>query len=203
MPGSPRKRARAARVAKGEIVPEASRLGSKRAKPGLFDQARADKIVAYVRAGNYLETASAAAGVGRDVMRRWLQDGAGDPSSPEGAFASAVEQSRAEAEIRSVALIETHGRSAVRTREKTDATGAVVERVTETDRGDWRPLAWRLERMSPGKFAARVRIEVEHELGAVLDALGVELPPETYARVLEIIDRRLGAGAPSITPIEE
>jgi hypothetical protein len=203
VPGSPRKRARRERVEKGEIVPNASRNGSKLGKPGAFDAVKAEKIVAYVKAGNYLETAAAAAGVGRDQMRRWLHDGARKPASPEGQFAAAVEQARAEAEVRSVALIESHGRPATRTREKFDAKGQTVERTTETDRGDWRPLAWRLERMNPAKFAARVRLEVENELGAVLDALESELPRETYATILGIIDRRLGAGAPSIPAIEE
>lgn len=207
MPGNPRKRARRERIEKGEIVPNASRNGSKLGKAGTFDAAKAEKIVAYVKAGNYLETAAAAAGVDRNAMRRWLHDGARNPASPEGQFSAAVEQARAEAEVRSVALIESHGRPAqrTRTREKVDASGSTVERTTETetDRGDWRPLAWRLERMNPAKFAARVRLEVENELGAVLDALESELPRETYATILGIIDRRLGAGAPSIAPIEE
>ena len=203
MASSPNKRARAERVAKGEIVPNATRKGSKLGKRGNFDADKAARIVSYVKAGNYLETAIAAAGLERNIARRWLHDGARDPESAEGLFAAAVEQARAEAEIRSVALIETHGRDKVREKVETDAAGALTKKTTETDRGDWRALAWRLERMNPAKFAARVRIEVENELGAVLDALDSELPPETYARILEIIDRRLGAGSPSIPSIEE
>lgn len=82
------------------IVPSAeSSVGSPRVgRPTKFTAERRECILDAIRAGNYVETAARAAGVGKSTFYEWLE------RFPE--FADAVEKARAEAETRYVAVIE-------------------------------------------------------------------------------------------------
>lgn len=95
-----------------------------------------ERMVSYVRAGNYLETAAAACGVSRYVVRDWLRRGA-KGEEPFGAFAAAMHEAKALAEIRDVAII-----------------GKAAEKV-------WQAAAWRRERMQPEKYGQQMRLHVD------------------------------------------
>lgn len=94
-----------------------------------------EKIVRLIRAGNYRETACAAAGIWARTMRTWLRLGS-EGLEPYAQFAADIAQAEAEAEARDVALIAKAG--------------------TE----DWKAAAWRLERKVHDRWARRDRPEV-------------------------------------------
>lgn len=97
------------------------------------------KILDSLRAGNYLETAARYAGIHPDTLNEWRKE------FPE--FSEAVEQARAEGEVRSVAVINR------------------AELV-----GDWRAAAWHLQHAFPGRW--RDQMVVEHEgLGEVFEEI--------------------------------
>lgn len=88
------------------------------------------KILDSLRAGNYLETAARFAGITYETLNEWRKQ------FPE--FSEAVEQARAEGEVRSV---------------------AVINRAELA--GDWRAAAWHLQHAFPGRW--RDQVVVEHE----------------------------------------
>lgn len=94
-----------------------------------------EQVVGYLRAGAYVETAAAAAGISKETLYSWLRRGAAD-EVPFAAFAEAVEKAQALAEMRDLALI---GKAA------------------ETE---WTAAAWRLERKFPSRYGRRQAVEV-------------------------------------------
>jgi hypothetical protein len=94
-----------------------------------------DKIVKLVRAGNYRETACAAAGITSRTMRDWMK--LGDSGlEPYEAFLRDVDQAEAEAEARD------------------------VTQIAKASADDWRAAAWRLERKSHERWAYRGKEEL-------------------------------------------
>jgi transposase len=101
-------------------------------KPGLSDEI-ADRLVQLLQAGNYVETACAAVGIGRSTFYEWLERG--DPAgsaaadAPYRTFRERAEQARGEGEARNVAL------------------------VARAATSDWRAAAWMLERQHPERWS--------------------------------------------------
>ena len=93
------------------------------------------RIVTYIKAGAYLETAAAAAGVVKSTLHRWLRRGA-EGEEPFASFADAVHAALAEAEIRDLARI---------------------DRAAETQ---WQAAAWKLERRNPKMWGRREYTEL-------------------------------------------
>lgn len=91
-----------------------------------------DRIVMLIRAGNYLETAAAAAGVDRVTLFRWLRRGTTDDGTElEHELSYGVIKASAEAEARDVALI--------------------AKAASE----DWRAAAWRLEKRHQDRWGGK------------------------------------------------
>jgi hypothetical protein len=67
-------------------------------RPTKFTPERQEQILRGIRAGNYVETAALAAGIGTSTFYEWVE------RFPD--FAEAVQKARAEAETRYVAVIE-------------------------------------------------------------------------------------------------
>lgn len=109
--------------------------------------ALSDKIIGYLRAGAYIETAAAAAGISKQTLYNWLRRAADeDEKDPRfAAFAAAVEESQALAEVRDIALI---GKAA------------------ETQ---WQAAAWRLERKSPERWGRKDRVELSGKNGGAIE----------------------------------
>ena len=89
------------------------------------------KIVAALKAGAYIETAAAFAGISRDTLYRWLKLGARKPGTAYSRFADAVALALAESEIRDLAII------------------------GEAAKTQWQAAAWRLERRNPARWGRR------------------------------------------------
>ena len=124
-----------------------------RGRPSKFSEERADKIIRAIRAGNYIETAAALAGVHKSTLYAWLKRGSAeadrldaDPKAkpkktelPFLNFSDAVDIALAEAENMDVQAI----------------TAAAAE--------DWRAAAWRLERKFPDRWGRKDRLQAEVE----------------------------------------
>jgi hypothetical protein len=96
-----------------------------------------EKICQAIRAGNYMETAAAYAGIAKPTLYNWLKRGRDEPDTIYGALVEAVELAVAEAEVRDVALI-----------------------AKAADDGVWQASAWRLERRYPDRYGRRTRHDV-------------------------------------------
>lgn len=106
-------------------------------RPTKFNQEVADRIVTLLRAGNYVETAAAAAGLSQVTVREWIKVGRRDGKGPLFEFAERVEKAQAESEAMDVNKLLQHGQR------------------------DWRALAWRLERRFPGRWREVTEKKVE------------------------------------------
>lgn len=93
-----------------------------------------ERIVHAVRAGNYMETAAAHAGVHKDTLYEWLKRGRAETQGAYRAFSDALEKALADAEMRDVATISAAG----------------VE--------NWQAAAWRLERKYPDRWGRKDRV---------------------------------------------
>jgi transposase len=107
-------------------------------RPTKLTPALQQKICDAVRAGNYLETAAAFAGIDKTTFHRWMRRGARGSRGVYRDFSQAVEKALADAETRDVALIA-----------KAAADGA------------WQASAWRLERKFPDRWGRRERHEID------------------------------------------
>jgi hypothetical protein len=135
----------------------------------------ADLIVRIVRAGGYLESAAAAAGIARSTLYDYLRRGARDELGPYRAFAAAVRKAQADAEAVDVAVIGIAART------------------------DWRAAAWRLSRRAPGRwgsvpsgdFLADVDgVAGDGEAGGVEAADPCALTDDDYAEAARLLTRR-------------
>lgn len=137
-------------------------------------------IVSAIRAGNYIETAAALAGISKDALYDWLKKG-NDPYGFAKAriyreFADAVKKAVAESEERDLAIIQraAEGYEVVRKRATTrrnEETGKleVVEQSVEQSRDfSWTAAAWRLERKFPDRWARRDHVQVSGDKEAPL-----------------------------------
>lgn len=121
----------------------------------------ADRILSAIRAGNYVETAVAFAGLRKDTFYQWLRRGAEQPKGIYREFSDAVKKAQAESETGQVATIRK----------------ASLEY--------WQAAAWILERRFPRKWGQKVRISVEEELREFVERLESRLPPDIFEKVLE------------------
>jgi len=106
------------------------------ARPTKLTPAVQKKIVDAIKAGNYMETAAAYAGISKQTLYNWMRKGARAEKGKHRAFLDAVEKALAEAEIEDVLTI-----------------GAAAKEV-------WQAAAWRLERKFPDRWGRRDKLSV-------------------------------------------
>lgn len=136
----------------------------KQGRPSKLTEEVQNRILRAVQAGNWLETASAYAGVDASTVRRWIAKGeADDAEEPYRSFCAAIKQARAEAEIRAVALIQKAAQD-----------------------GTWQASAWYLERSHPDRWG-RKRLEIT---GADSQPVRVEVDVESLdAKLKALLDK--------------
>lgn len=137
-------------------------------RPSKFSQALADKIVLAVRAGNYVETAAAFAGVGPDTMRDWLRTGQRKGRGPEYAFNLALENAIAEGEVRDLETIRKASEDLIVDAVTTDPKGNTTRTKELKRHGNWTAAAWRLERRFPKKWGRKDALALTGEDGGPL-----------------------------------
>ncbi len=98
-----------------------------------------EKIVSLLRAGNYVETAAACAGIHKDTFYEWMKRAA-KGEEPFAELAAAVHKALADGEARDVAVI------------------------FQASKEQWQAAAWRLERRFPDKWSRNDRVKVDGNL---------------------------------------
>lgn len=96
-----------------------------------------NEICRVIRAGNYIETASAYAGISKDTLYRWLKQGKRAKRGKYRDFSDAVEKALAESEIRDVTII------------------------AKAAEDNWQAAAWRLERKFPDRWGRKERVQAD------------------------------------------
>ncbi len=156
------------------------------------------KICTAIQAGNYIETASAFAGINKSTLYEWLKRG-GDELARVAKdarfrvlasetifveFSNAVEEALAQSELHDVLIIQraASGYDVLVTKEVLDKDGNVKVLKTNSHEFDWRASAWRLERKFPDRWGRREKVEVSGEGGGpVLIPMNLDIPIEVIA----------------------
>jgi hypothetical protein len=121
----------------------------------------AEKIVALLARGNYMETAAAAAGISRTAAYDWLRRGARAKRGIYFDFARAVEKAQADAEVLDLARLEKLSL-----------------------KGDFRAITWRLERRNARRWGPQVQVHVHQVLDEYLGFLQGNLDADVFEKVL-------------------
>lgn len=95
------------------------------------------RIVTAIKAGSYVETAAAFAGVGKSTFYDWLKKGATAKSGIFRELSLEIEQALAHADVRDIGII-----------------------AKAAQKGIWQAAAWRLERKHPDQWGRRQVIQV-------------------------------------------
>jgi transposase len=131
-----------------------ARQPGKSGKPSRLTPEVSAKIEQALRAGNYMETAAAYAGIPRSDLYAWLKRGREESSGIYFDFCKRCELAFAAAEIRDLALI------------------------AQAATSQWQAAAWRLERRYPDKWGRRERLAVTDGEGRPITTGVIILPPE-------------------------
>lgn len=135
-------------------------------RPTKFDSALADKIVSAIKAGGYVETAAAFAGVSKDTFYQWLRQGAKASSGQFKEFSDAVGRAIAESEMRYVSVVAKAASGYEVVREKTvteiGSDGKLHTTTTVDKSHEFNPPAamWWLERRFPRRWGRMEREEI-------------------------------------------
>lgn len=106
--------------------------------PFRFDETTASKIITFLRAGAFIETAAQAAGISKQTLYNWLRKAAAEDAHPRLAkWGKDVEEAQALAEI---------------------AMMGVIGNAAQT--GVWQAAAWHLERKFPERWGRREEVKV-------------------------------------------
>lgn len=136
------------------------------ARPTKLDDAVAGRVLQALRAGNYLDTAAAFAGVHRSTLHDWLKKGrAENAREPYASFVDDVDEAMGDAEAMFVARI---------------------AKAAE-DARNWTAAAWWLERRFPDRWGRRDRLE---HTGAGGGPIEVQSPAAKIADRLDDLEER-------------
>jgi transposase len=165
-------------------MPDAKNKGG---RPTKLNDEIVGRIADAVRAGAYVETAAAFAGINKDTFYAWLKRGAKDrerhTTSAHTRFADAIEKAGADAEIFALATIQQFAKGfpveQTTVIMERNAAGELkeIERRTETkSRREWQAAAWMLERSHPERWGRRDRMELSGPGGEALKPAVIYLP---------------------------
>lgn len=159
-------------------------------RPTKFSFELAEKIVQAVRAGVFLETAAAFAGISKVTLHGWLKKGARARKGDLHEFQVRVEQAIAEAEVRAVNTIQRAAQGI------TDKEGNIVERP------DWKAASWYLERKHNKRWGKRDTRTIEGNPDKpIVTGLKVSILPSNVTDSEGRVLRQGGGALPA--PVED
>lgn len=110
---------------------------SRKGRPVKLTPELIQEICRVIRAGNYIETAAAYAGISKSTLYDWLRRGKRAKSGIYRQFSDAVQKALAESEIRDVMII------------------------AKAAEENWQAAAWRLERKFPERWGRKERVQAD------------------------------------------
>ena len=108
-------------------------------RPSKISKEVVDRIINAVKAGNYIETAAAYAGISKPTLYAWMKKGNEQSKGIYRDFLNAIEKALAESEVRDVMIIGSAAKD------------------------NWQAAAWRLERKFPKRWGRHDRLDLNHE----------------------------------------
>lgn len=151
-------------------------IGQREVDGQLINVTVADRIVAAIRNGHYIESAAASAGVHKDTVYEWRKvagrariQGSLDTRTLTDhetrciAFSDAVDEAEATYDLAAGEVLERVGRGGIPivvTTVKTDAQGNVIESTTRTSASlpDARTIEWRLSKRFKDRYGDRIEV---------------------------------------------
>jgi hypothetical protein len=137
-----------------------------------FDAEAANKIINYLRAGAFIETAAAAAGIARSTLYEWLRRGRRKHHGAMFEFAEEAEQAQAMSEVAAIGII---GKAA--------------------GSGQWQAAAWHLERKYPARWGRREHLEMTGKDGGPIETHERNPRDMTTGERRALLAELLGRGA--------
>jgi transposase len=144
-------------------------MNKEKGRPTKLTKELQNKICRAIQQGNYIETASAYAGVHKSTIYDWLKRGNEETSGIYKDFSDAVEKALAVSEMRDLKIISDSARE-----------------------GNWQASAWRLERRFPTRWGRKDKLtadvttterhEIEIEQKLISDPESMELLKALYRR---------------------
>jgi len=121
----------------------------KRGRKTKFNKATAERILSIIRAGGYIETAAAFAGLHRDTLNKWLIKGRAENCDDKALvqFVQEYEEALAKSEL------------------------LLLQKVQAAAQETWQPAAWILERRFPERWG-RKRLELSGPDGSPVPLSG-------------------------------
>jgi len=179
-------------------------------KPWKLTEATKEKITSAIRAGAYIETAAAHAGISKQTLYTWLKAGARDIEkglhTDESAFSRALETAISDAELRDIATVAQFANGypveRVVTKVMVNVLGNEISRETVTERKierAWQAAAWRLERRFPGKWGRRLEINHDGHESLVAEPVVVYLPDNGRGDVPKLLPFPGGGNGDKVT----
>lgn len=149
-------------------------MATKKAKPmgrpTKLTQPIHDLIVKFIKGGNYVETAAAAAGINKSTLYDWLKRGQTEEKGIYADFSNAVEQAMALSEI------------------------DLVNKLKKHDSDSAQPIEWRLERRFPERWGRKDKITADitqTEREELIFEQKLTADPEAKALLKELFRRKM------------
>lgn len=155
---------------------------SKKGRPTKISAEIQAEIVKYIKIGCYVETAVSCVGLAKGTFYDWMQKGQRQKRGPFRNFYLAVDQAIAESEARDIARLD---QLVIGVPAKYDEGG---KKIREEVPGDWRGIAWRLERRHPKKWGRRDAFKIvgdDDDFGGAEEEISPEKIQEENKKLLE------------------
>lgn len=151
------------------------------------------RIVKLVKAGAYIETAAASAGISKQTIYTWLRRGQ-KGEEPFATFSSDLNAALADDELRSVLQVEQLAGGATATRSKPCPRCKTIVAVPIPTNVQLQALTWKLERKFPERYGHQLKIE--HKLQGAVEELLEQVKPRmseaAYAELVTALAEELG-----------
>lgn len=124
---------------------------AERGRPTKLTYDLIDQIAELVRNGNYIETASAVAGINKNSLYRWLKRGAREEER-------LAKNPKLKGKIEEKIYVDFS--NAVK-KAMAESEADDLENIKKASREDWKASAWRLERRFPNRWGRKEKVDID------------------------------------------
>jgi len=124
---------------------------TERGRPTKLTYELIEQIADLVRNGNYIETASAVAGINKNSLYRWLKRGAREEER-------LAKNPKLKGKIEEKIYVDFS--NAVK-KAMAESEADDLENIKKASREDWKASAWRLERRFPNRWGRKEKVDID------------------------------------------